>query len=309
MITAKLQTRNNSNAGTLGLIVRSTGYLQGGYKDTTLWSTIQLFNTITQVGAIVTDTGYQKRYTPGISGNYFGYYSINTTTLFNKYNYISATSANSFTLSGVQPKSTAFDFGAYSQAWITVNTDSAEWTGGNILSTWYKLNLSTDTTTSYTLSPNPLGTTRQALNTAQMAGFVDTTNLLFVVLNYTSQTVSNSLANSNLSVATMQLPCGMAKDVSTAYFVGYQVNMKVSIAGAAITAITSTTSYGYMFGESHSVTSDTKGFMMAGYYDTSGRYGGSQHGLCQSITFASDAITTLSDLVTPQSSGQMMQGF
>jgi hypothetical protein len=49
--------------------------------------------------------------------------------------------------------------------------------------------------------------------------------------------------------------------------------------------------------------------MMAGYQDTTLKFDNEQHGLCQSIRFATEAITTQADLVLPQSSGQMMQGF
>ena len=43
----------------LGVVPRSIGYLQGGYKGSTIQSKVQLFNTITQTGRIVYDTGYQ----------------------------------------------------------------------------------------------------------------------------------------------------------------------------------------------------------------------------------------------------------
>lgn len=62
----------------LGVVPRSIGYLQGGYKGSTIQSKVQLFNTITQTGRIVYDTGYQRRYTPGLSGNLNGYFSINS---------------------------------------------------------------------------------------------------------------------------------------------------------------------------------------------------------------------------------------
>ena len=101
----------------------------------------------------------------------------------------------------------------------------------------------------------------------------------------------------------------MAKDISTSYFVGYTTNLKLSFLGSTINSIITSTSYGYNFGESHSVTSDSSGFMMAGYYDTSGRYSGAQHGLCQKISFATETISSMPDLAIAQSSGQMMQGF
>jgi hypothetical protein len=305
----KLQTRKRSDSGTLGIAVRSTGYLQGGYKDATIHSKVQLFNTVTQVGSIVTDTGYARSYTPGVSGNMFGYYSINDTTNFNKFSYIGSTSAASFSI-GAFAKTTAFDFGVFSQAWVLAGTASAGWTGGTDTSNWFKVNLSADTAANNgALSTTATGTTRQGLNTGQMAGFMDSAASTFQVLSYASSSVTTSISHASLNVTAMQIPCGMAKDQSLAYFVGIGVNLKVTISGTSVTAIAVSTAYGYNFGESHSVTSDVAGFMMAGYNDTSGKYGGTQHGLCQKITFSGEAITTLSDLVLAQSSGQMMQGF
>jgi len=305
----KIQTRHRADSGTLGIAVRSTGYLQGGYKDSTIHSQVQLFNTVTQVGSIVTDTGYARSYTPGLSGNMYGYYSINDATNFNKFSYVGQSSAASFSI-GAYAKTTSLDVGVYTQAWVLAGTASIGWTGGTDTSNWFKVNLSSDTAVNNgALSSTATGTTRQGLNTAQMAGFMDGAASTFQVLSYASSSVSTSIANASLNVGAMQIPCGMARDVSTAYFVGIGVNLKVGITGTTVNSIATSTAYGYNFGESHSVTSATNGYMMAGYNDTSGRYGGSQHGLCQTISFTGEAITTLPDLAMAQSSGQMMQGF
>ena len=307
IITVK--TRSRPFSGTIGLIVRSTGYLQGGYRGGTQYSQIQRFNTTSEVGSVVTDTNYTRLYTPGLSGDLVGYYSINNNTDYNKFNYTTFTSSASFGLSDVFPRTTAYDFGLSTESWILTGTASATWTGAADVTNWVKLNLGTETP-SYegNISDLPLSTTRQAVNNARCASFLTNLNTL-IVLDYTTKTTTISPSHPSANVSTLQIPCGMAKDISTSYFVGYTTNLKLSFLGSTINSIITSTPYGYNFGESHSVTSDSSGFMMAGYYDTSGRYGGAQHGLCQKISFATETITSMPDLAIAQSSGQMMQGF
>jgi hypothetical protein len=126
-------------------------------------------------------------------------------------------------------------------------------------------------------------------------------------LNYSTQTVANtgSLSNSNFN----QFACGMSVSNTLGYFVCVYYNYRINISGNTMTSGALTTQYTYQFAESHSLVSATAGYMMAGYADTTGRYNNVQHALCQRMTLSTEAISTLPDLVLPQSSGQMMQGF
>ena len=309
MSLLKTLTRKRSGIpGSLGTVQRSIGYLQGGYKDSTIQSKVQSFNTITQVGTIVFDTGYQKNYRPGISGNYAGYFCISDTIAYNKFNYITASSASSFS-TAFYPSVSVSDLKIYSNAWIVCST-FASWSGAAVDSEWIQLNLTTETPVSYgILSIAPQATTRQALGTGSAGFFFNYNSQTINVLNFTTKTVSLGVTSALLN-SGFQVACGMSVSNTVGYFVGYvNCNVRLNISGSTILACNSATSYTYNFGESHSIASDSSGYMMAGYADTTGRYGMSQHGLCQKITFANEAITTLPDLVLPQSSGQMMQGF
>ena len=295
--------------GALGVVERSTGYLQGGYKDATIHSKIQLFNTTNQTGAIVYDTGYQRYYQAGISVNYAGYFSISTAAAYNKFNYITVSASASFTTTR-QPNVSACNWGIMTKAWVLCTTDATITSIGDSIEEWVAIDLSTDTPTSLgSLSTDPEGTTRQGLSTGLASFFVNTATTQLTAFNHTTQTVATSDATFGEFDTTIQIPCGMSVSDSKGYIVGMSPrNVKVTVSGSTVMSVALATAYTYNFGESHSVTSSTNGFMMAGYIDTTGRYG-SQHALCQTISLATEAITTLPDLVLAQSSGQMMQGF
>lgn len=309
----KLVTRKRSNdsgslsRGALGVIQRSIGYLQGGYKDTTIHSKIQLFNTNTQSGAIVYDTGYQMSYRPGISGNYCGYFAISNTVVYNKFNYLTSSASVSFN-TPTFPSVSVTDLNVYSNAWL-LSTTYLSWTGGVVDSNWYQINLTTESPISNgNLSSAPQGTTRQALGTQSHGFFFSYNGQNITVLDFTTKTVSIGVTSAILNSA-FQIACGMMVDNTKGYFVGMTGNVRLGLSGGTILSCVNATGYTYQFGESHTVTSETSGYMMAGYADTTGKYGVTQHGLCQKITFSNEAITTLPDLVLAQSSGQMMQGF
>src|ERR1035437_4751603 len=305
--TALTRGRHLTGAGTLGTIERSIGYLQGGYKDSTIHSKVQLFNTITQTGSLVYDTGYQRNYRPGISGNYNGYFSTYDSIAYSKFNYINATASASFSTVN-HPSVTASDLNIYTQAWILC-TATASWSGSGVTD-WVRLTLATDTPVNYgTISSNPEGMTRQALSTGNGAFFLNMNVPNLTILNYSNLSVVNVAGISAMDTG-MQIPCGMSVNDTFGYIVGYiGRNVRVNMSGLSILSYAVATPYTYNFGESHSIASSTSGYMMAGYADTTGRYGGTQHGLCQKITLSNEAITTLPDLVLAQSSGQMMQGF
>jgi len=195
---------------------------------------------------------------------------------------------------------------AYTASWLLCST-AASWTGG--VDDWIKINLTTDTPSSQgNLSATPNGTTRQALNTS-VAGFFG---------NYSTQTVT-SLNFSNNSVSTQSVPLltngiqifsGLSVGEAHGYIIGFAgANVRLDVSGTTIQSYSTGPAFTYNFGESHALASATHGYMMAGYNDTTGRYGGAQHGLCQSMSIATEAITTQADLAIAQSSGQMMQGF
>lgn len=310
MALVKLARRNRTdNAGNLGAVQRSIGYLQGGYKDSYIHSKVQLFNTVTQVGSIVYDTGYLRSYRPGISGMNVGYFSINDSIQYNKFNYITESAAIAPFSTTLHPGVTTCDFGTYSEAWLLC-CSVAGWDAASHVSEWNKINLSTDSLTNYgNMGTQPLSTTRQAVGTGIAGIFTSPDTVVLTSLRFIDRAVASVGGITSLNTG-QQVPCGMSVDNTKAFIVGYSgINVKLGLSGYSVISQTVSTTYTYNFGESHSVSSSSAGYMMAGYSDTTGRYGNTQHGLCQKITFATEAITTLPDLVLAQSSGQMMQGF
>lgn len=303
----KALTRKRGVPGTLGPVQRSIGYLQGGYKDVTIHSRVQLFNITTQAGSIVYDTGFQRSYRPGISGAFAGFFSISDTTAYSKFNYITASAALSFTTL-THPSTTVSDLNIYSQAWILTTTTPS--TTAGIDANWYKLNLNNDIITAEgNISPLPYGSTRQGMNTGAAGFFPTPASATLHAFNFTTKSIASAVGPAELD-NSIQIPCGMSVDNTKGYIVGMLGrNVRVNVSGVTILSFAVATPYTYNFGESHAIVNASYGFMMAGYSDTTGRYGNTQHGLCQRIQFSTEAITTLPDLVLPQSSGQMMQGF
>jgi hypothetical protein len=305
----KSLTRNRAvpgslSQGAIGVVERSVGYLQGGYAGGPPKSQVQSFNTVTQVGTVVYDTGYSRYYTPGISGNLAGYFSINGNTDYNKFSFISASASASFS-TGLYPSTSAVDL-AYTASWLLCST-SASWTGA--VADWVKINLTTDTPASQgNLSATPEGTTRQALGTTTAGFFGNSTNNQVISLDFGTNAVSTQSVT--LLTTGIQYYAGLSVGDNHGYIVGFSgANVRLNVSGTTITSYSSGPAYTYNFGESHSLASATRGYMMAGYSDTTGRYGMAQHGLCQSMSITTEAITTLSDLAIAQSSGQMMTGF
>jgi len=325
----------------LGIIERSIGYLQGGYYTGNIpgnrnsgnpagdtyppdgvvrgaeaaWSHIQAFNCITQVGRLIYDTGFNRRYFAGISGNTAGYFSVDNTYRFQKFSYFTTTAANSFNTLAPN-SSTAVDLNLYTQAWI-FSSNSAE-SYNLAIADYIKIDLTTDTPTDQgNLGAGPMGSSRQALNNQYAAFLVNgfTTDCTDIIaLNYNTL----SVASQGIGFFQMeQVACGMSVSNDHGYFVGYS-NIRVNFSGASMSSYTQANPYVYNFGESHSLNNSNFGFMMAGFPDNSGRYMGvgadgapthSQHALCERLTLATDVHTVMNDLVIPQSSGQMMQGF
>jgi hypothetical protein len=339
--------RRDPGSNSLLIVQKSIGYLQGGYYTGTIpgnrnsgnpagptyppsgvtrqfdidgtvgdgyaWSVIQAFNTVQALGKIVLDTGYHRRYYAGVSGNSYGHYSIDNSFNYQKFSFFTASNVGSFQISHAGD-TTAIDLNVYSQAWIiSVGTDPNEYPiGGNLLTSYTKIDLATDTPSAVMISASgPTSTSRQALNNQYAAflfGEVYTTgrvNNSLYSLNYQTQTLSDQ----GLFTTMEQVPCGMSVDNSHGYYVGYS-NIKINLDGSTgVTSYASASSYTYNFGESHSLTNSSSGFMMAGFPDTTGRYNGVQHGLCQQFILSTETPITQNDLVVPQSSGQMMAGF
>jgi hypothetical protein len=308
----------------LGVIERSIGYLQGGYYTGTLpgtrldgstyppdgqvrgyeqaWQSIQTFNTITGAGRLVYNSGYARRYYAGVSGNHAGYFSINNNYDYQKYDYVTgAVSASFSTDSG--NNCTAVDLDIYSQSWI-FEAASAESTS-TAINTYIKIDLTTDTPSNQgNLGSGPIGTSRQALNNSSGAFIAGSGGGNMYSLNYATKTLSNQGTFAGME----QIFCGMSVTNSYGYIVGYK-NVKVNLNGATMQSYSTSTAYTYKFGESHSLVSDVFGFWMAGYPDTTGRYSNVQHALCSRITLATESTAIMNDVLLPQSSGQMMQGF
>jgi len=310
----------------LGIIERSIGYLQGGYYTGTIpgnrnsgnpagptyppdgvtrgaesaWSHVQAFNCITQVGRLIYDPGVSRRYYSGISGNTAGYFSIDNTYQYQKFSYFTTTAASSFSTPAPN-SSTAVDLNVYSQAWIFSSNSPESY--NLAVADYVKINLATDTPTDQgNLGSGPIATSRQALNN-EYAAFLYSGSDVYL-LNYSNLGV----ASQGGFFAMEQIACGMSINNDHGYFVGYS-NIRTNFAGASMISYSVASSYVYNFGESHSLNNSNFGFMMAGYPDTTGRYNGAQHALCERMSIATEAHTVMNDLVIPQSSGQMMQGF
>lgn len=324
ILQASSSKRRVAGRAVLGIIERSIGYLQGGYYTGTLpgtrldgstyppagqergaesaWQSVQLFNCITQVGNIVYNTGYPRRYYAGVSGNTAGYYSINNNYDYQKFDYITASASSSFSTNSGN-NCTAVDLETYTQAWI-FEAGAYESINGAITE-YVKVDLATETPSNRgNLGSGPVGTSRQALNNASAAFLLNWPGTNMWSLNYATQTVTNQGGFAGMS----QIFCGMSVTNSYGYVVGYN-NVKVQLSGATMTSYASSSDYTYQFGESHSLVNSVFGFWMAGYPDNTGRYSGVQHGLCERITLATEAKTIMNDIQLPQSSGQMMQGF
>jgi hypothetical protein len=310
----------------LGIIERSIGYLQGGYYTGTIpgsrntgnpagdtyppdgvargaesaWSAIQAFNCVTQVGRLIYDTGFNRRYFAGISGNTAGYFSIDNTYQYQKFSYFTTTAASSF--NSVAPNnSTSVDLNVYSQAWIFSSNSPESY--NLAVADYVKINLATDTPTDQgNLGAGPIPTSRQALNNEYAAFLYSGSDVC--ALNYNTL----SVASQGGFFAMEQIACGMSVSNDHGYFVGYS-NIRATLSGASMTSYAGASSYIYSFGESHSLNNSNFGFMMAGYPDTTGRYNSAQHALCERMSLTTEAHTVMNDLVIPQSSGQMMQGF
>lgn len=340
---ANASNRRYPGSINVGIVVRSVGYLQGGYytgaAGTTnagvafpntsghaesAWSQVQLFNVVTQVGAIVYDTSFYRRYVAGITGNHAGYFSVSyplAPVQHYKFSYVSVSQSISFQLAqwvGIS----LFDLNAYTQAWAVCNPGNAVtgWGLGNA-DKYYKINLATDSPIDKgVISASPYCYTRQGLS-SQYAGFIANESGGLFVLNYAADTVSAAALTSGLIGGQLQYPAGMSVTNAYGYFCGYgsqatfptspisNNNIKITYLTTTVTSYSVSTNYNYLFGEGHSMTSDIYGFLMAGYRDTTGRFSLAQHGLCQRISLATESIATLNDLVLPQSSGQMMTGF
>jgi len=310
----------------LGIIERSIGYLQGGYYTGTIpgsrntgnpagdtyppdgvargsenaWSAIQAFNCVTQVGRLIYDTGFNRRYYAGISGNTAGYFSINNNFNYQKFSYFTTTASSSFSTS-LGNNCTAVDLDTYTQAWIFEAT--AGESTGSAINDYIKVDLATDTPTDQgNLGTGPLGTSRQALNNQYAAFLYSGSDVC--ALNYNTL----SVASQGGFFAMEQIACGMSVSNDHGYFVGYS-NIRANLSGASMTSYAGASSYIYSFGESHSLNNTNFGFMMAGYPDTTGRYNSVQHALCERMSLTTEAHAVMNDLVIPQSSGQMMQGF
>jgi len=301
----KVGTRHRKTVpGSLGTVVRSTGYLQGGYKGSVIHSKVQMFNTVTQAGSIIYDTGFARSYRPGVTGNLFGYFSTSDSpTNYNKFSYTTNTAAVApFSVTG-KPAVTAADIGNLTQSWMVGDY-------GGAVTQFAKLSLTSESVSLHGAINTEIGlTSRQAAGNTTAAFFLNVALPAMHTLTFGVNTVERTELSAIFD-STMQIPCGMSISDSRFYFVGmYSRNNRVNTTGKTILSYLAATPYTYHFGESHSVVSRTEGFMMAGYSDTTGRYDGTQHGLCQKMSIATEAIGTLPDLALAQSSGQMMQGY
>jgi len=311
-----LQSRAARFTYDLATVTRSVGYLQGGYKDAVATDIFQLFNTITEVGTpVILNTGFFRSYVTGVSGNFIGWYTMDNNSNMQRWSYVTSSGAATWVLPAAVSVSAQrdifWDVGFYGRG-TPVNQPYRHGPSSGVVNEMYKTNQTTETHYRTSGGDGVRATSRQGAGSTTHAWF---TREGTAYNGYRSYNLDNDSgvngSGSSPAMGSMQIECLANRSSALIHMIGRTTpnNIAIRIDGPTVLGSYTDTSFGWYFGESHSLTSDVKFFMMAGYNDNSGRYGGSQHALCESYTFANASITTLPDLIKTQSSGQMIQGF
>jgi len=107
--------------------------------------------------------------------------------------------------------------------------------------------------------------------------------------------------NSTNKFDRCQFSVGLSKDKVKGYWIDKTCMARVNYDGNTITAVTSLTySFKAHFGESHSLQNYRFGYVMAGYDDNIGDYGGGQHGYVEKMEWSTETTSVLPHLAFPQ---------
>ena len=121
------QHKNEIYEYDFSIVVRSVGYLQGGYKSSAKHEVIQSFNTITQVGVVIEDSANLFRgYVCGISGHDEGWYSTNNASHLQSINYITQARVNEADFS---IRSALISNASVLNTWEIAHVGRSDWSG------------------------------------------------------------------------------------------------------------------------------------------------------------------------------------
>jgi hypothetical protein len=282
-----------------GIDTKSIGYLYGGYKGGNAIDHLQRFNTLSETSADIYTTGKKVRYVPGITtmdNGYFTWEDSDNTWKWSKFDFNKEHFGETLSSSlPSTPQVSAYNMGVGDTA-LTVATKT--WIFKTSDETFKEVN---DTTLN-----NMTHTTRQALNNKDAAFIIDRSkdspHYIFVWETQTVTTDSSHIRKQD------QYATGLSKDKGTGYWVDKTTLNKVKYDGKDILSIESM-DYPFKphYGESHSLQGDKAGYMMAGYDDNIGDFGGGQHGYVSRLDWVTETAKRLANLAKPQSSGEMVQ--
>jgi len=308
-----LQSRAARFTYDLATVTRSVGYLQGGYKDSRVTDIFQLFNTITGVGLKIEDSGHFRAYCTGISGNFVGWYCIDKVVNMRRWSYVTSTGVQSWVLPPFLCVAASRDL--FYDTSIYGRTGGNSWpvadaqVGG--CSQIIKTNQATETHFVMVNGGDDVrGSSRQAGASTTHAFFVRNSQVYSGQVVYNFDTEARNYDTSGVSNGGLQLECYAHRDSSKIHLIGLRNpnNWQINIDGNNVLGSFASTNFRKPYGESHTLTSDTRFYAMCGYNDPGGKYG-SQHAYCDAFVFETSATVAQADLIKTQSSGQMLQGF
>jgi len=300
----------------LQVVTRSVGYLHGGYFKSVPTDVFQSFNTITGVASFLSNTGYWRSYVTGVSGNFVGWYTINNNSDMTRWSYVTSTGTQSWQIPGAvsisATRSLFFDKGFYGRGQPQGGPRAMRHgpSSGRVLE-MYRLDTGTETHSVLSGATDVRATSRQAAATTTHCWFPCNNGKYERFRSYSLETEAAVDTSTGDNPGDMQIETLGNRSSAAFQLIGRvdERNSRIVIDGAVTLGRIKDTNWSYQFGESHALTSDTRIFAMCGFQDTTGRFQGHQHGLCESFTMENGAITTLNDLRESQSSGQMLQGF
>jgi hypothetical protein len=299
-----------------GIDSKTIGYLYGGYKGGVSIDHIQRYDTIQEISKDIYTTGKKVAYVPGITtskNGYFTWSSDRRTWYWSTFDFSSETLGAQLTATlPTRIQVSAYNMGNGDKALVSSgsqqNGSSAFQPIQHVAKTWI---FNPDTLTFTEIPNNTLNnirhTTRQALNNDAAAFIIslDESPSNHYIYTWNTQTVST---DSSHKFSRCQISVGLSKDKSKGYWIDKVCAGRVTYDGNSILASASIPyTFSYHFGESHSLQNYKSGFVMAGYDDNIGEFGGGQHGYVSKMDWATETTYSLPKLAFPQSSGEMVQ--
>jgi len=299
-----------------GLDSKIVGYLYGGYKGGVSIDHIQRYDTIQEISTDIYTTGKKVAYVPGITTakkGYFTWSDDNTTWYWSEFDFSNEILGAQIDQSlGTRVQVSAYNMGIGDTALVSsgksqLGADSFK-PSVHVSATWiFDASNLTFTEISIDTLNNILHTTRQALNNDAAAFIVnmDESPSNHYIYTWVTQTAATDSTN---KFNRCQYPVGLSKDKSIGYWIDRTCMAKVKYDGNTIVSVTSLTyKFKAHFGESHSLQNYRYGFVMAGYDDNLGDFGGGQHGYTEKMEWSTETTSVLPHLAFPQSSGEMVQ--